>query len=124
MFVDVILMGTFTSCKLFQMILSECAPSTYDSCETLLIRINPFVILSRRYSETRLHDICEIAILTMVTVKVTFFWSVLCSSIEEKPAVFIIRLCHPSALNMEGMFFRDFGRPAYITKCTASHPGR
>jgi hypothetical protein len=124
MSVDIIEMGTFTSCKLFLRILSECAPSTYDSCETLLIRTNQFVILSRSYSETRLHDICETAILTVVTVKVTFFWSALCSSIEEEPAVFIIRLCHPSASNMEGMFFRDCGGPAYITKCTASHPGR
>jgi hypothetical protein len=73
MFVDVIKMGTFTSWKLFLRVLSECAPSAYGSCETLLMRTNPFVILSRRYSETRLHDICETAILTVVTVKVTFF---------------------------------------------------
>ena len=124
MFVAVIKTGTFTSCKLFLRILSECAHSTYISCETLLIHTNPFVIISRRYLETRLHDICETAILTVVTVKVTFFWSVLCCSIEEEPAVFIIRLCHPSALNMQGMFFRIFGRPVYITKSTASHPGR
>jgi hypothetical protein len=81
-------------------------------------------MLSRRYSETKLRDICKTAILTVVTVKVTFFWSVLCSSLDEETAVSVIRLCHPSALNMEGRFFRDFGRPAYITKCTASHTGR